>query len=351
VATTSYKIDPITDARWAAFVEQHPHASIFHTPAWLAALRRTYGYKPMVFTTSAPDQELKNGLAFCRIKSWLTGCRMVSVAFADHCQPLVDSPVNLQRLVRALESDLKRENWKYIELRPVAPCETDLEGQTHLRKSDTYYFHKLDLRPDLDSLFHHFHRSCVQRKIQRAEREGLSYEAGRSESILAKFYRLLVLTRRRHQLPPQPRVWFRNLIDCLADKLTIHVASKGGRPIASILTLKHKQSLVYKYGCSDARFHSLGGMPLLFWKAIQEAKNSGLLEFDLGRSDCDNSGLITFKDRWGAARSTLYYYRYPLRLSGNGAADWKMHIVRHTCARLPDSLLTAAGRLLYRHIG
>ena len=53
------------------------------------------------------------------------------------------------------------------------------------------------------------------------------------------------------------------------------------------------------------------------WKAIQEAKNDQLDEFDMGRSDCDNPGLIAFKDRWGAARSTLSYLRYPLRQLAN----------------------------------
>ena len=91
----------------------------------------------------------------------------------------------------------------------------------------------------------------MQRKIKRAEREGLTYEEGQSDSLLAKFYQLLLFTRRRHGLPPQPVAWFRNLITCLGDKVKIRVASKDGCPVASMLTLRHKQVLVYKYGCSD----------------------------------------------------------------------------------------------------
>jgi len=144
-----------------------------------------------------------------------------------------------------------------------------------IRESAKFNFHMLDLRPDLDSLYRGLHKSCVRRKIQRAEQENLGYEEGRAESILAKFYRLLLLTRRRHQLPPQPVGWFRNLLHCLGDRASIHMVSKDGQPIASILTLLYKHTLVYKYGCSDSRFHSLGGMPLLFWKAIQEGKRLG----------------------------------------------------------------------------
>jgi hypothetical protein len=31
--------------------------------------------------------------------------------------------------------------------------------------------------------------------------------------------------------------------------------------------------------------------------------------------------------------------------------DWKMKIVKSTVGRLPDALLAAAGRLLYKHVG
>ena len=69
--------------------------------------------------------------------------------------------------------------------------------------------------------------------------------------------------------------------------------------------------MTYKYGCSDARFHQLGGMQLLMWKAIQEAKRDGLQEFDMGRTEWDNEGLLRYKDRWGGTRSMLTSFRHP----------------------------------------
>jgi hypothetical protein len=323
---------------------------VFHTPGWLEALRRTYGYGPFAVTTSPPGEELRNGIVFCLVKSWLTGRRAVSLPFADHCQPLVESPESLAALIAALREEQTRAKWKYIELRPLTP-NGHLEDGMGFGESKKFHFHTLDLRPDLDSLYRRLHKSCVRRKIQRAEQENLGYEEGRGESILTKFYHLLLLTRRRHQLPPQPLGWFRNLLDCVGDRAKIHLVSKDGQPIASILTLFHKQTLVYKYGCSDSRFHKLGGMPLLFWKAIQEAKRLGAGEFDLGRSDTDNPGLAAFKGHLGATCSTLTYFSYPPRVSSSPASGWKMKIVTSMFGWLPDTLLSTAGRLLYRHVG
>ena len=349
--TTIYTLDPLQDPRWSEFLQCHPAASVFHTPGWLEALHRTYGYEPIVFTTASSGEELKDGIVFCPVQNWLRGRRMVSLPFSDHCQPLVDTEANLKLLLGALRQNQERDKWKYIELRPLSSWKTGQEDQPAFAAGEEFSFHTLDLRPTLDTIFRNFHKSCVQRKIHRAERENLDYETGRSESILAKFYRLLLLTRRRHQLPPQPMAWFRNLADCLGDKLTVRLVSKDGQPIASILTLSFKNSLVYKYGCSDARYHNLGGMPLLFWKTIQEGKALGAHEFDLGRSDPDNAGLIAFKNHWGASQSRLVYLRFPAPQPQTSRDSARMRLAKQVFGRMPDSLLTTAGKFLYRHIG
>jgi lipid II:glycine glycyltransferase (peptidoglycan interpeptide bridge formation enzyme) len=219
-----------------------------------------------------------------------------------------------------------------------------------LRQTDSFCLHQLDLSPSLEDLFRGFHKDCIQRKILRAEREALSYEEGWSESVLERFYNLVMLTRRRQHLVPQPRAWFRNLIACMGDMLKIRLASKDGQPVAAILTLRYKDTLVYKYGCSDKSFNNLGGMQLLFWKAIQEARNGGLSRFDLGRSDWDNPGLIAFKDRWGAARSALAYWQFgaaPVRSIHSG---WQARMARGIFGHMPDSVLPLAGSLVYRHL-
>jgi lipid II:glycine glycyltransferase (peptidoglycan interpeptide bridge formation enzyme) len=273
----------------------------------------------------------------------------VSLPFSDHCQPLTDNQENLMELLRFLEQNLKKEKWGYIELRPLNPPGNSLSG---FEQNQTARMHSLNLSPSQDEIFRSFHKDSIQRKIRRAEREGLTYEEGRSEQFLDQFYHLLLHTRRRHQLPPQPREWFRNLIDCLGDQLKIRVASRDGQPMASILTLGFKDVMVYKYGCSDAKYHNLGPMHLLFWKSIQEAKNNGLKEFDMGRSDSDNAGLVEFKDRWGATRSTLTYLRYPASVATKATSEgWRVRIAKQLFLHMPDGFLEAAGKLLYRHVG
>jgi hypothetical protein len=348
-----YSFDPLRDSRWPEFIRRHPNGSVFHTPAWLRTLQRTYHFTPVTFTTSRPTGELKNALVFFEVQSWMTGRRLVSLPFSDHCEPLVDSPDEFRALCISVLRHRAEGHWKYVEMRPASSAIALEESflEMSFRRTQTFYLHRLDLRPDLDTLLHSFHKDSIQRKIRRAERERLTYEEGRSEPLLRKLCHLLDLTRRRHQVPLQPLAWFRNLIESFGDNLCIRIASKDGQPAAGILTLVHGNSVVYKYGGSEARLNALGGMPFLFWMTIQEAKKMGAGELDLGRSDHDNAGLIVFKDRWAAKRSTLTYWRAPGETRSTLDDGWKIRLARDAFARLPGRVRRAVGGVLYRHIG
>src|SRR2546427_772223 len=248
--TTAYRIDPLLDPRWAELAERHPRASVFHTPGWLEALRRTYGYEPVAYTTTPLGTELTNGIVLCRVYSRITGRRLVSLPFSDHCEPLIDHPEDLHGLVRCLQRDCAKDGWKYVEIRPRTACAVPPAG---LEPAQAFFLHPGRLNLELEELFQ--------------------------------------------------------------------------------------------------RFHNLGGMHLLFWNAIQEGKRNEAREFDMGRSDSDNPGLITFKDRWGAARSQLTYWRYPTRPAPTALAGWGLQLARYIFAHIPDTFQIAAGRMLYRHLG
>ena len=346
-----YEVDPIRDPRWLEFLGREPRASVFHTPGWLQALSRSYGYQPVVLTSSRPGQELDGGAVFCRVDSWLTGRRLVSLPFSDHCEPLLssgDDAGTTGLFAKWLRREGERQRLRYIELRPrVSNDSADLSFD----KGPSYYLHTLDLRPTLGQIFDGFHKDCIQRRIRHAERAGLSYETGDNDRLLDDFYALLTMTRRRHRLVPQPRSWFRNLLRCMGQKVRIRLARKEGVPIAAILTLAHRSSVVYKYGCSDARYHNLGAMPFLFWRLIEESKRVGTQEIDFGRTDLDNRGLIVFKDRLGTSKTLQTYllFRPTGRTVGN--YKWGFDLARQIVSVLPDVVLPWAGRIVYRHAG
>jgi CelD/BcsL family acetyltransferase involved in cellulose biosynthesis len=343
-----YEIDPLSDPRWDDLVASHPRSSVFHQSGWLRALAETYGYRPLALTSSQPGGPLADGIAFCEVRSWITGRRLVSLPFSDHAEPLLNGQGAQFELAEWMRSECRQRGWKYVEFRPLS---SETNSGRHLVPSGTSWLHTLDLTPTLEALFCGMHKSCLQRRIKHAERQQMTYERGLSPKILNEFYRLIMLTRRRFRLLPQPRIWFRNLVACMGANAEVRVVRKDGEAIAAILTLRHRGTVVYKYGCSDERFHPLAGMPLLFWRLIEESKAEGAEKIDFGRTDMDNTGLIRFKDRFGAFRQRLSYFRYAESERERAVVRPDSRVTRAFFSALPDALSSRAGRLVYRHIG
>ena len=338
------QIDPVNDARWSRFINSHPDASVFHTPEWLRVLQQTYGFQCVAYVATRSDREVASGQVFCRVKSWLTGNRLVSVPFSDHAAILGGEPDELRSLVDQLRNQVALEKLGYVEFRPVRE---DLASEG-CAISQRFYLHKICLEPDLDSLYRKFHKDCVKRVIKRAERENLAYVEGSTLALMSQFYRLLVLTRGRQHRPSQTISWFMNLASCMGSRMQLRIAYKDEKPIAGIITLSHGRTMMYKYGCSDAKFHSMGGMAFLLWKAIQDAKEKGMCEFDLGRSEVAHEGLIRFKEHWGAERIALRYWRYPTSAANH--AGWTLKIAKPILAVAPPTALQVVGNLLYKHM-
>jgi len=343
-----YSFNPILDSRWENFARSHPKASAFHQKGWLQALAATYGYRPIVVTSTPPGTALADGIAFCEVNSWITGSRLVSLPFSDHCEPLMSAGGDPLELTEWMRTERRKHKWGYIELRPFLQ---KISSEACFVESQSFWCHTLDLSPALEEIFCSLHKDCVQRRIRRAEHEHLSYEKGCTEGLLDDFYRLIVMTRRRHRLLPQPREWFHQILVFMKSDVEIRLARREGVAIAGILTLRHGNTVVYKYGCSDAEFHHLAAMPFLMWKLIEESKMAGAEKIDLGRTDLDQRGLLEFKNRLGAICRRLTYLRYPGSARKGNVMEPYLPAARRLFSVMPDAVTSIAGRVAYRHIG
>jgi len=341
-----YKLDPLGDPRWPAFVDRHPNASVFHTSGWLEAVRRTYGYKPVVFTTSSPTHELRNGLLFCRVRSWLTGRHMVSLPFSDYCEPLCDWS-EFEVLVRYLQSALDHQDWKYLELRLRDGCLSSQPEKVGFGVKDRRLLHRVSLTSLPDDLL----ATWQQDLIQCAERAGVVERVGNSERQLRDFYSLCLSSQKRQKLPIQPYKWFQNVAQCLGECLAIRTAYKDDLPVASIWTLRFRNTVYCKYGCSNATFKPLGAMPFLLSRATCEAKSSGATAFDLGRAEVGNDEAATFNNGCRLVPQTLTYWKFPGTLSDSVRFERRVKILKGLFSLMPSRLLIAAGKFLYPLIG
>lgn len=342
-----YTLDPMNDNRWDELVKSHPLSSVFHRREWLQTLVDTYGYRPLVLTTAAAGGPLSDGIAFCEVRSWITGRRLVSLPFSDHADPLFSDVSSGAEFEKWMAAETRKHKLSYVELRPF----TWQESPGTLGVGQSFWVHILDLTKAESELFKNLDKSSLQRRIKKAEREQLGYERGSCERLLDEFCDLLAITRRRHQLLPHPRSWFRNLAKNLKSDFVVRIARKDGKAIAAIVTLRHRRMAVYKYGCSDEKYHNLAGMPYLFWKVITECRAEGAEALDFGRTEPENEGLLRFKDQFGTVRRKITYLRYPQNTLEARAISAHVPFAGRIFSVLPGFFSRRLGAILYRHMG
>jgi len=337
-------LDPLIDPAWRDLVRRDPRATAFHTPEWMDALRRTYGFAPIVYATRG--DELHGAIPFCLIASWLTGRRLVSLPFSDHCEPLVEDHSQLAAILDDVAFDARMNEWRYVQLRPRSVGGT-VDG---FERDESNYLYAIDLQPQLDLLFRGIKRDNRE-DIRKADRRGLKCVVGRDDALVRGYFRLHAMTRSTQGVPPQPYAWFQNLARCLGEMLEVHLLLQDDVPIAGLVAISFRDQLMVKYTASDPVRDRQGMGKSLLWKTIVRAKERGATTLDWGRCEPEHHGLAQFKERFGAVRTDLIYLRNPPAPADRHRPSWAARAAKYVVPRMPVTVLTAAGRVAYRHVG
>lgn len=343
----------ITDAgqmkQWDAFVASHPKGTVFHSSPWLKCIHHTYRYQPFLYV-SRDNRETIDGVFPCfYIKSPIMGRRLVSIPFSDYGGPLfMDADREYEQLARIIRD--KNNGFRLYEIR------SSLNPAINLFSPNNYLSHVLELDSQPEIVMKNVDRKTIRYSIRKAKKAGVEIERGDSMSDVKKFYDLNLLTRKKHGLPPQPYVFFKNIYKLLIETghAFLMIAYLDSKAIGAGLFLKFQDTLYYKYNASDPSFLSkVSPNHLLTSDAIEWACLQGFKYFDFGRTYIANQGLARYKEMWGARAAELPYHYYPLpRTSDPGRENGLSYqIVTNICRRLPPFVLKSVGARLYKHMG
>jgi CelD/BcsL family acetyltransferase involved in cellulose biosynthesis len=329
----------IDDARWAAFVDSRPEATVFHHPAWCRVISETYGFRPSALVDQGVGDTLVSGLPLIEVSSGRR--RLESLPFTDTCPPLADDG-DVDALVAALDSYRMERGARCARIHAEV-------GALRVAHQSRGVIHTLALSRDADAVRRTFNRSQVQRNIARSEQERVSVErvCGR-EDIVETFYALHVRTRRRQGVPVQPRRFFEAIWRLIiAPGLGfVSIARVGGQAIAAAVFFSWNGTLTYKFGASDPAGWQHRPNHAIFWHAIRWGCEQGYTVLDFGRTDADNPSLRAFKSGWGTVERELVYSSLGAPPSGSGSRGRLLApLIRHS----PPIVCKALGGALYRY--
>ncbi|MFZ5609474.1 MAG: FemAB family XrtA/PEP-CTERM system-associated protein [Pseudomonadota bacterium] len=330
-------------ARWDAFVADHPAGTPFHLTAWGRAIAATFGHD-CHYLYAERDGAVAGVLPLIHIKSRIFGSSLISVAFAVYGGPLFHDPETHQALeaeaVR-LRDALGASLVEYRAIDGVSAAAT-----TNATRYATFV-RAIDPDPEVNM-------KAIPRKQRAMVRKaiGLGLEA-RLDEAFTDHYRLYSESLRNLGTPSFPARHFANLKRFYGDDCDVLTVTHQGAPVASVLSLYFRGTVLPYYGGGGALARQLAGNDFMYWALMEHARARGCTLFDFGRSKV-GTGAYAFKKNWGFEPRPLHY-QY-LLAPGAAAPDLnplnpKYQRMIKLWQRLPLWVANWAGPLIVRSLG
>lgn len=305
------------DLEWDAFVSGHPKALPFHRTAWLRVIERGYGFKDYSLVVYNDMGEIAGVFPLFLVDRPLGGKILLSAPQAVYAGPLFYDPASGAALLeRALELAAELQV-AYLEIRrppdiaeDPAGWTQDIESRSHHVKH--YAMFCKELPPSREDV-----EACIPRKqraeVRRARKQGIIVERS---SDFSEFYN--IYKRSTHLLgsPVFPKAHVEAIFEEFAGDCEILVARVENVPIASLLTLYHRETAMPYYAGGflpkraaamvPASVQKMSPYPMLYAEAMAFAIDRGMTQFDFGRSII-GSGAYDFKKNFGFDPTQLTY--------------------------------------------
>lgn len=345
--------ETLTALEMSDFIAEHAGNNFYYQPAWLDLITSLYRYTSILLTTTDSRGRLSGFLPLCYLSSPLTGRRLVSLPFSDHCPLLATDEASANDLINQATRLAEERRVRYLELRTGQ--NEALAQRSDLTANSLYANWLIPLDASEEAAWSHL-RQGARRKIRKARSLGVQVRIAERREDMLSYYRLHLLTRtKKHGMPSQPLAFFLKLWDTFAPDGTLHLelAEYEGRVIAAHITVFFGKTARYLYGASDERYHDLGAGYLLTWEEIAWGCQHDYQTLDLGRTAYNNTGLMQYKRSWGAIEEPCPYYYYPTvhGLAATSESSRKYQLVTRCWKALPLQISTPLGGYLYRHLG
>lgn len=337
--------DPEEVGRIERFVAGHPQGTPFHRPAWLRAVERGAGQRAIGLLAQSGD-DFTGWLPLTGIHSPFFSRALVSSGFGVGGGALASHQGTALRLCRAAEELAERHAYQTLEIRggPV-PWHWTKRTEAHCNFS-------ADLASDDEAQLMAIPRR-QRAEIRKGLKEDLTIETGRSERDRAAHYAVYAESVRNLGTPVFPRSLFDAMMDMFGDEADILTVRHQDCPVASILSLYHRNTVLPYWGGGIRAARRLRANDRMYFELMLHARRRGCNRFDFGRSKT-GSGAFHYKRHWGMEAVALTYGLWTV--PGGQVRDIDPNSPRHAAQvamwkRLPLAVANRIGPAIARGLG
>jgi serine/alanine adding enzyme len=291
-----------TAGAWRRAVDALGHSSLAHSPEWFTVIQRAYGHDPLYLTAEDDDGGVGILPAFV-VRRPLAGTVVTSMPFLDGGGPCSSSAALAHLLVARLIAEARRLGANALDIRSSHRLDTTAAPM------DSKVNMWLALPGDPGPLWRQLDKG-VRNQIRKAERSGLSVDAGGVEHVTA-FYDTFAVRMRELGSPVHAPGFLRQVVEEFGDRARVLLVRKDHATIGGLVALAFKDRIVVPWAACRKEYFSLCPNMLLYWEIIRTACTEGFRRFDFGRST-RHSGTYRFKCQWGAREEPMFWYTIPL---------------------------------------
>ncbi|WP_104722753.1 peptidoglycan bridge formation glycyltransferase FemA/FemB family protein [Helicobacter mesocricetorum] len=146
----------------------------------------------------------------------------------------------------------------------------------------------------------------ARRNIAKAIRNGVSVKSSQDFEFLYQTHFENITSMKGI---PKPKEFFKSLLKCCHNKeYKLYVAEFQGRAIAGLLCLYYGDVVEYYTPALLSEYRTFQALPLIIFKAMNEAYNNGYKWWNFGGTWALQDGVYRFKSKFGACDRIYHYY-------------------------------------------
>ena len=305
VARTLHKDEYDT---WEKWIGQQSHISIYQSKRWIPILQDIFSYRAELVGLFGGG-EICGGLFSYQVSDVLFGRKLVSIPH-DASSGIVraQNERGIQLIAEKLLEQGHADKVRHVEIR--TPQKLPLESPYQCQQP--FLLAELELT-DTESLWSQLNRK-TRNKVRQSERKGLTVRLASSWDEIHAFYRILLQNFISFGNPCLPRSYFMACFERFdQDTCRFLISYHDADIVGGILLLAHGDTVVYKIGAINSDSKHLRPFNLMIWEGIKWSASAGYKYFSFGSTDPVNTGLIRFKEGFGAQISPLYFYCAPVQ--------------------------------------
>lgn len=290
--------------QWNQYVCDHPNSSPYHRFAWKKAIENSYSHGCYYLIAQDDEASIIGVLPAVYIKPPLASGELCSLPFCDRGEALGDT-LDIEKALEEHALEIAtRKQIKYEYRSSLKPSELNDQPLTEGAKVRML----LTLPETSRELLSSF-KSKLRSQIKKAEKNGLVFETGRSQSLINDFYRVFTVNMRDLGSPTHSKKWFEEITKNYGQQMVVSIVYYKQQPVGAGIVLFNGDVAAIPWASTLRKYNRLSPNMLLYWSLLQYSTDQGSKTFDFGRSSY-GEGTYRFKQQWGAQPVPLNWKTY-----------------------------------------